>query len=158
VTTETKTMRLRQRLARGAAYWLTGLAIGSIALFASACGTGAAGPAKGGTVVRVTERDFRIAVARQRVPSGDVRLLIRNRGPDAHEVILARTHSSRLPLRSDGLTVDEETLERGFIRELDVPPGSVRELRLHLRRGHYELFCNMFGHYLGGMRAQLEVT
>jgi hypothetical protein len=151
-------MRLRQGLVRGAAYSLLGLAIGSIALFASACGTRGAASARGGTVVRVVERDFRIVLTRRRVPAGGVRLLIRNRGPDTHELILARTRSSRLRLRSDGLTVDEELLERGFLKELDVPPGSVRELRLHLRRGHYELFCNMFGHYLGGMRAELEVT
>jgi uncharacterized cupredoxin-like copper-binding protein len=29
---------------------------------------------------------------------------------------------------------------------------------LHLRPGRYELFCNMAGHYLGGMRAELVVT
>jgi uncharacterized cupredoxin-like copper-binding protein len=152
-------MRLRQRLVREAAYLLVLLAIASIAVFASACGTGGPASARGGaTAVRVVERDFRIVVARKQVPAGDVRLLIRNRGPDTHELVLARTRSSSLPLRSDGLTVDEEALERDFVRELDVPPGRVRELQLHLRRGHYELFCNMFGHYLGGMRAALDVT
>jgi hypothetical protein len=150
-------MRLRQRLVGEAAYPLIGLAICSIALLTSACGTGRPASARG-TVVRVTERDFRIVVARKRVPAGEVRLLVRNRGPDTHELILARTRSSRLPLRSDGLTVDEEALERGFVREIDAPPGRVRELHLHLPPGRYELFCNMFGHYLGGMRAELEVT
>jgi hypothetical protein len=151
-------MRLRQRLVRETAYSLIGLVIGSIALFASACGTSGPASATGGTVVRVIERDFRIVVVRKRVPDGEVRLLIRNRGPDTNEVILLRSRSTRLPLRSDGLTVDEEALERDFVKEIDVPPGRVRELQLHLRRGHYELFCNMFGHYLGGMRAELEVT
>jgi hypothetical protein len=151
-------MRLRQRLVRGAAYSLIGLAIGSIALFASACGTARPASARSGTVVRVIERDFRIVVARKRIPAGDVRLLISNRGPDTHELILARTRSAHLPLRSDGLTVNEEALERDFLKGIDVHPGRVRELHLHLRRGRYELFCNMFGHYLGGMRAELEVT
>jgi uncharacterized cupredoxin-like copper-binding protein len=27
-----------------------------------------------------------------------------------------------------------------------------------LRPGRYELFCNMAGHYLGGMRVQLVVS
>jgi uncharacterized cupredoxin-like copper-binding protein len=27
-----------------------------------------------------------------------------------------------------------------------------------LRPGRYELFCNMAGHYLGGMRAQLVAS
>jgi hypothetical protein len=151
-------MRLRQRLVCGAAYSLIVLAIGSIALFASACGKARPASARSGAIVRVTERDFRIVVARKRVPAGYVRLLIRNRGPDTHEVILARRRSSRLPLRSDGLTVDEEALGRALVKGLDVPPGRVRELHLHLRPGRYELFCNMFGHYLGGMHAELEVT
>jgi uncharacterized cupredoxin-like copper-binding protein len=152
-------MRLRQRLPRGAAYSFTGLAIGLIALFsAAACATRGPGAMRDGTVVRVTESDFRIVLTRKRVPAGQVRLVIRNRGPDTHELILARAGTRRLPLRSDGVTVDEESLERGFLRELDVPPRGVHELRLHLRKGKYELFCNMFGHYLGGMRAQLVVT
>jgi uncharacterized cupredoxin-like copper-binding protein len=152
-------MRLRQRVLRAATYPLAALVIGTVALFsAAACSSGRPGAATGGAVVRVTERDFRIVVARKQVPAGDVRFVIHNRGPDAHELIIARTPNSRLPLRGDGLTVNEETLERSFLRELDVPPGSAQELRLHLRRGRYELFCNMFGHYLGGMRAQLVVT
>jgi uncharacterized cupredoxin-like copper-binding protein len=36
--------------------------------------------------------------------------------------------------------------------------GSVEKLLLHLKPGRYELFCNMAGHYLGGMSAQLVVT
>jgi uncharacterized cupredoxin-like copper-binding protein len=152
-------MRLRQRLASGAAFSFTAVAISLIALLSgAACSTAGPRAESGSTVVRVTERDFRIMLARRRVPAGDVRLLIRNRGPDTHEVILARVRSSRLPLRSDGLTVDEDALEGNLVQALDVPPGSVHELRLHLRRGRYELFCNMFGHYLGGMRAQLVVT
>jgi uncharacterized cupredoxin-like copper-binding protein len=34
----------------------------------------------------------------------------------------------------------------------------VEEVLLHLKPGRYELFCNMAGHYLGGMRAALVVT
>jgi uncharacterized cupredoxin-like copper-binding protein len=34
----------------------------------------------------------------------------------------------------------------------------VRELEVTLRKGYYEVFCNMAGHYMGGMRALLVVT
>ena len=37
-------------------------------------------------------------------------------------------------------------------------PGTMEEVLLHLKPGRYELFCNMAGHYLGGMRAALVVT
>jgi hypothetical protein len=120
------------------------------------CGSGR--PAAGrATLLRVTERDFRISAPRH-VRSGDVLLSVRNRGPDAHELIVVHERSSRLPLRRDGSTVSEERLEPVIVGTLEAgQPGSVRKLRLHLSRGRYQLFCNMSGHYLGGMHTTLVV-
>jgi uncharacterized cupredoxin-like copper-binding protein len=107
--------------------------------------------------VRVTQRDFHIS-APKRLPAGDVVLRVKNRGPDDHELLVVRTGGDELPLRKDGLTVDEEALEDHTAGVLEAGmPGSVRRLRLHLRPGHYELFCNMSGHYLGGMEAEVVV-
>ena len=36
-------------------------------------------------------------------------------------------------------------------------PGSVRALTVTLHPGRYEIFCNMAGHYMGGMHAVLVV-
>jgi uncharacterized cupredoxin-like copper-binding protein len=36
-------------------------------------------------------------------------------------------------------------------------PGAVRTLRLKLSPGRYVFFCNMAGHYLGGMRHEVVV-
>jgi uncharacterized cupredoxin-like copper-binding protein len=108
-------------------------------------------------VVRVTERDFRIS-APKHVRSGDLLLSVRNRGPDAHELIVVRDRNTRLPLRRDGATVSEEKLEPLIAGALEPgQPRSVRTLRLHLAPGTYELFCNMSGHYLGGMHTKLVV-
>ena len=120
-------------------------------------GCGSDGHKAGAHVVRVTERDFRIS-APKHVRPGDLVLSVRNRGPDAHELIVVRGRSSRLPLRRDGSTVSEEKLEPRIAGALEPGrPYSVRTLRLHLRPGTYELFCNMSGHYLGGMRTKLVV-
>jgi uncharacterized cupredoxin-like copper-binding protein len=115
-----------------------------------------------GKLYAITERDFRISVAglsvRPRVSSGDLRLMVSNRGPDTHELLVARMQGSRLPLRADGLTVDEDAVKPATVATLDGgQPGSVRQLRLRLAPGHYVLFCNMAGHYLGGMRTELVV-
>jgi uncharacterized cupredoxin-like copper-binding protein len=92
------------------------------------------------------------------VPSGEVLLSVRNRGPDAHELIVVREQAARLPLRKDGSTVSEEKLEPIIAGALEPGhPRSVRKLRLHLAPGRYELFCNMSGHYLGGMYTKLVV-
>jgi uncharacterized cupredoxin-like copper-binding protein len=128
----------------------------SLALLACpGCGSG--GREAGAQVVRITERDFRIK-APKHVRAGDLVLSVQNRGPDAHELIVVRDRSTRLPLRRDGSTVSEEKLEPLIAGALEPGhPHSVRELRLHLVPGTYEFFCNMSGHYLGGMRTKLVV-
>jgi hypothetical protein len=127
----------------------------SLALLACpACGSG---NHEGARVVRVTERDFKIRAPKHVAP-GDLLLSVRNRGPDGHELIVVRDRGGRLPLRRDGSTVSEEKLEPLIAGALEPGhPYSVRTLRLHLRRGTYELFCNMSGHYLGGMHTKLVV-
>ena len=107
--------------------------------------------------IKVTERDFHISAPKQ-VSSGNLLLNVSNKGPDQHELIVVRAQSARLPLRSDGLTVNEKTLQRATEPSLEPgEPGSVRWLRLHLPPGRYVLFCNMAGHYMGGMHTELEV-
>jgi uncharacterized cupredoxin-like copper-binding protein len=128
----------------------------SLALLACA-GCGSGGHAAAAHAVRVTERDFRIT-APKHVRSGDLVLSVQNRGPDAHELIVVRDRSTRLPLRRDGSTVSEEKLEPVIAGALEPGlPHSVRTLRLHLAPGTYELFCNMSGHYRGGMHTKLVV-
>jgi len=125
----------------------------------SACSSRSSTARDDGVLVRVTARDFHIKVSPARVPAGDVRLVIRNKGPDTHEVYIVRAGRHGLPLRSDGLTVDEEKLEPFTVGEAEgQQPDTVEVLRLTLRPGRYELFCNMAGHYLGGMRAWLVVS
>ena len=91
--------------------------------------------------------------------AGDVRLVIRNKGP-GHPRAARRPGRRALPLRSDGLTVDEEKLEPVTVADCEgEPPEAVHVLRaVNLRPGRYELFCNMSGHYLGGMDARLVVN
>lgn len=107
--------------------------------------------------VKVTVRDFLIK-SPERLPAGDVVLRVKNRGPDDHELLVVRQLGDELPLRDDGLTVDEDALEgvTAGILEAGVS-GSVRTLRVRLRPGRYELFCNMSGHYLGGMEKDVVV-
>jgi hypothetical protein len=115
--------------------------------------TGSRGPHR---LVRISERDFHIVVEPGRIAAGDVELVVRNQGPDTHELIMVRSGRSEPPLRRDGLTVDEEALqEAGAVEGLD--SEGVRHVRLHLARGRYELFCNMAGHFMAGMHAELVV-
>jgi uncharacterized cupredoxin-like copper-binding protein len=106
--------------------------------------------------VHVTERDFRIS-APKRVSPGEVRVSIRNKGPDDHEFIVVRVRGAGLPMRPDGLTVDEDAIEKATAAALEPARPGVHELRVRLRPGRYELLCNMYGHYAGGMHTRLDV-
>ena len=132
--------------------------LGALALLAVAgCGGTQPQASTRPTLLRVTEQDFRIT-APKRSASGNLVLSVHNRGPDAHELIVVREPTSRLPLRRDGSTVSEEKLDRVTAGALEPGhPGNNRKLRLHLAPGRYVLFCNMSGHYLGGMHAELVV-
>jgi uncharacterized cupredoxin-like copper-binding protein len=134
------------------------LAMGFVlALALSGCGgTSKPGSAGGGkNLVPVVERDFHIELP-TRVAAGIVTFSVRNEGPDQHELIVVRLSGTALPLRGDGITIDEERLGKAEIGSLEPgPAGSVRELRLDLPPGRYRLFCNMYGHYMSGMSADV---
>jgi uncharacterized cupredoxin-like copper-binding protein len=142
---------------------LTVLVAGLALLVLPGCGGRQSAQRDAGRPVTVTERDFRISVdgrsGTQQLKSGDLRLAVSNRGPDTHELLVVRTNGSRLPLRADGLTVDEDAVKSATVATLDGhQAGTAERLKVHLAPGRYVLFCNMAGHYLGGMHAQLVVS
>ena len=104
----------------------------------------------------VSERDFRIS-APKRISAGPVRLRVDNQGPDAHELVVVRGRKSDLRISSDGITVDEEQLEKRQTDELEAGDPGSRTLKLDLHPGRYVLLCNMTGHFKGGMHTEVLV-
>jgi len=131
-----------------------GLALGALAL--SGCAVDGSQKAAGQPSVNVNERDFHISAPR-RLPAGDVNLSVTNHGPDAHELIVVRERGHRLPIRSDGITVNEEKVASDEAGALEPADPGVRRLKLDLRPGTYVFFCNMAGHYKAGMRRTVVV-
>ena len=114
---------------------------------------------QGQETVRVTERDFHIS-APAAVRAGEVALAVaQHAAPTTTSSSSSAQRGAQLPLRGDGLTVDEDALEKRDRRRGRARPRRARTatLRVHLRPGRYELLCNMSGHYLGGMHADLVV-
>ena len=117
-------------------------------------------PTLSGTPVNVLLEDFEVRHDAALVPSGTVSFRIRNQGPTSHEVIVVRTDRApdKLPLQPDGLTVDEEGPGVEFLEEVEGLDIDDRQtLVLDLAAGNYVLYCNLEGHYLGGMHAALSV-
>ena len=117
-------------------------------------------PAPLGTPVNVRLEDFKVRRDVAVVPAGTVSFRILNQGPTTHEVIVVRTDraSDKLPLQRDGLTVNEDAPGIDVLDEVEgLDIDDRRTLVLRLAPGNYVLYCNLEGHYLGGMYAALTV-
>jgi uncharacterized cupredoxin-like copper-binding protein len=117
------------------------------------------GTTPNGTPIDVTLKDFSITPATQTIRTGGSLVRVSNQSPITHEFIVIRTDlpADRLPIGPDGLSVNEDWLSSmGEIEE--TPPGETGTLPLTPPPGQYVFFCNLEGHYLGGMHAVLQVT
>jgi uncharacterized cupredoxin-like copper-binding protein len=127
------------------------------ALLGAGCGS-TTRHATAGVVVDVTERDFHIATSTAHVAAGVVDLRVHNNGPDQHELIVVPVRPDGLPIRPDGFTVNEEAIQNSEPGALDPGhSGATRDLTVNLKPGRYLLFCNMAGHYMGGMHTVVVV-
>jgi uncharacterized cupredoxin-like copper-binding protein len=117
-------------------------------------------PTPRGAPMNVLLEDFKVREDAAVLPAGTVRFRIVNHGPSTHELNVIRTARApdKLPLQRDGLTVNEDAPGLDHLDEaegLDI--GDRRTLVLDLAAGNYVLYCNMEGHYLGGMHAAFTV-
>jgi uncharacterized cupredoxin-like copper-binding protein len=117
-------------------------------------------PTPRGTPVDVVLDDFKVRQDAAAVPAGTVSFRVLNEGPTTHELIVVRTDRApdELPLQDDGLTVDEEGPGVELLDEVEGLDIDDRQtMVLGMAPGHYVLYCNLEGHYLGGMYAALTV-
>ena len=130
---------------------------GLLGFVAAGCGGSSEKPGPTASVVPVAESDFHIS-APSVLKTGDYTFRVDNQGPTDHEFLVVPTQTGRLRLRPDGLTVDEEAVERSEPGSLEPgAPGAARDLTVQLKPGRYILFCNMEGHYMAGMHTELVV-
>jgi uncharacterized cupredoxin-like copper-binding protein len=140
--------------------WALALVLAALALVVPLTVARRHEPTPSGTPVNVRLEDFKVQRDAAVVPAGTVSFRILNQGPTSHELKVVRTDRApdKLPLQRDGLTVNEEA---PGIDPLDEAEGldidDRQTLVLDLAAGHYVMFCNLEGHYLGGMHASLAV-
>ena len=122
----------------------------------SALAADSAAPAR----IDVTMHDFKIKLSRRSVPAGPVDIQVHNRGPSTHEINVDRTHlaADALPLKADGLTVERGRRSPCTASTRSSSSTWMRrgDLTLDLQPGHYVLWCNLEGHYLGGMHVDVR--
>jgi hypothetical protein len=108
----------------------------------------------------VTESDFTIVLSTSRASAGPTSLVVRNRGPSPHELVVFRTTLAlgALPIGPDGnINEDSPKLVKVADSGTNIAPGQSRTLYTILTPGSYVAVCNLPGHYRLGMHAGLLV-
>jgi uncharacterized cupredoxin-like copper-binding protein len=101
-----------------------------------------------------------ITIDQSTVPAGKVTFEVSNDSKDIiHEMVLSPITGldEKLPYLADEYKIDEDAAGHlGEVAELD--PGKSGTLGIDLKPGQYLLYCNIPGHYIGGMWTVLTVT
>jgi uncharacterized cupredoxin-like copper-binding protein len=122
--------------------------------------SGGLGVPKGTHVVHVDERDFAIHLSEVTLAPGQYVFVDKNHGPSPHELVLWKTADAadRLPLRTNRrVNEDSPTLASALDSGSSLNPGETRLLTTTLDPGHYVIVCNLPGHYVAGMHADITV-
>ena len=81
-------------------------------------------------------------------PVGKTTFVVQNAGKLKHEFVVIKTNTAAGQLADTG---DAEAAEKGAVGEIEeIPPGTTRQLKLTLKKGHYALICNLAGHWSRG--------
>lgn len=131
---------------------------------ASSSPAGSSGPAPsaaGATDVAAGLSEFKIDLATETAPGGEVSFDLTNNGTTTHEFVVFKTDlaADKLPLSEDGTEVDEEGEGITAVDEVeDIEPGATANLTVDLPPGHYVVICNLPAHYGSGMHAEFTTT
>jgi uncharacterized cupredoxin-like copper-binding protein len=128
----------------------------AIAIALAGCTGASAAPAK---AVNITVSEFKIASDASKVAAGEVTFTIKNMGSATHEFVVVRTDLSpdKLPKNADG-EVEEGGPLTAVDEVEDIAPGTTKTLVVKLDAGKYAVFCNLPGHYAGGMHSGIDVV
>jgi uncharacterized cupredoxin-like copper-binding protein len=110
--------------------------------------------------IEVKLEDFLLHVSATTAAPGELTMRLDNEGPSTHEINVDRTDlpEDALPLRGDGLSVEEDSPLLTRIDSVEIlEAGDRQNFTVKLPPGHYVLYCNLEGHYLGKMYATLVV-
>jgi len=103
--------------------------------------------------------EWKVAMNRKTAEAGEVTFWIANKGTMEHEFLVVRTDypDGEIPLDGDHFSEDAEGVTVvDEIPEFEV--GLIKELKIELAPGAYQLLCNIPNHYKNGMHVAFTVT
>ncbi|WP_018152651.1 plastocyanin/azurin family copper-binding protein [Leeia oryzae] len=132
------------------------LTLVSLVLFGFGMHAMAANPPQ---VIKVLLTDTSIKLDAQTVKPGKVMFDVINSTDSKmpHEMVVLHTDQddSKLPVK--GARVEEGKF-KNMGEAHDMKPGVEKKLAMKLKAGHYDLICNIPGHYAMGMHTSLQVV
>ncbi len=107
------------------------------------------------TLVKVTEKEFKVTPVPVKAPPGFVNFKVKNTGALKHEFIVLKTKvaAGKLPVKNN------KAVLKGKVYGKIAPfaPGKTKTLIVKLPAGKYILLCNVPAHYKAGQRAAFTV-
>lgn len=107
----------------------------------------------------MSKANMGVRLSRSEVPAGPVAFKVTNDSKGlVHEMVVSPIREAGKPLPYDAnldKVIEDEAGHLGEVAELE--PGQKGGLMLDLKPGQYILYCNIPGHYTGGMWTMLTV-
>jgi uncharacterized cupredoxin-like copper-binding protein len=97
--------------------------------------------------------DFKVTPSTKSIAHGKVKLVVANKASMEHELVVIKTSTKAAKLK----IVNGKASEKGSVGEVELAGHKTKSLSLNLKKGHYALICNVGGHYMAGMHADLTV-
>jgi uncharacterized cupredoxin-like copper-binding protein len=119
----------------------------------SVLGVGTAAVADAAVTDNVKLSDFKVTPAKKAVPHGKVTFNVTNSSGMEHELVVIKTNKKAAKLQ----IINGKASEKGSVGEVELAGHKSKKLTLNLKKGHYALICNVGGHYMAGMHADLTV-
>jgi uncharacterized cupredoxin-like copper-binding protein len=125
----------------------------AVAAAVAAMSIGAVAVADAATSDSVKLSDFKVTPAKSTVSHGKVTFDVKNSAGMEHELVVIKTNTKAAKLK----LVNGKASEKGSVGEVELAAHKSKRLTLNLKKGHYALICNVGGHYMAGMHADLTV-
>jgi uncharacterized cupredoxin-like copper-binding protein len=119
----------------------------------SALGVGMVAVADAAVTDNVKLSDFKVTPAKSSVAHGKVTFKVTNSSSMEHELVVIKTNTKAAKLK----VTNGKASEKGSVGEVELGGHKSKNLTLNLKQGHYALICNVGGHYMAGMHADLTV-
>ena len=134
--------------------------VGLVAATALMAACGSSKSAAPGNSVTASEKEWNISADHNIVKAGDVNFSVSNNGTINHELLVIKSDLplGAFPMRSDNKFNEDDPTSKNVGESGEYEVGKTKTFTAKLDPGHYQLVCNIPGHYVKGMHIAFTVV